>query len=82
VPAGAKYRSFRMVDREVPSYPHGGGTVEFTGSGNIPAGAFSYTGPCPPSGPHTYEWTVRALSADRGTILGEGAAAKPFPPPR
>jgi len=72
--------TFKMVDKEVPSYPHGGGTVAYRGKGEIAAGAFSYKGPCPPSGQqHTYEWTVQALDRD-GKAIGSATAAEPFPP--
>jgi len=68
-----------MTDLDVPSFTHGGGTVKYTGSGSIPAGAFSYTGPCPPS-PHDYEFEVTAINAAGDTVLGRGKAVKSFPP--
>lgn len=80
IPAGTETLSFRMKDLNVPSYNHGGGTVKYAGSNNIPAGAFGYKGPCPPSGSHNYQWTVKALNADGSLILGQGSATKPFPP--
>src|SRR6516165_10225998 len=43
----------------------GGGIIAFTGNSEIPAGAFSYRGPCPPNGQqHVYEWTVQALDGN------------------
>jgi len=78
IPTGTETLDFRMVDLDVPTYHHGGGRVAHDGSGPIPRGAFTYKGPCPPSGSHTYEWTVRALNAD-GTAVGVGSAKKPFP---
>jgi phosphatidylethanolamine-binding protein (PEBP) family uncharacterized protein len=80
VPPDTARLAFRMVDREVPSYPHGGGTVAYMGKDDIPAGAFSFKGPCPPPGQqHTYEWTVQAL--DRGgKAIGSAKAAEKFPP--
>lgn len=78
VPAGTTRLVFKMIDRDKPDYPHGGGTVTYAGTGNIPAGSFSYTGPCPPQGAvHTYEWTVQATD-DRGQILATAHAAQPF----
>lgn len=79
IPDGTKKLSFKMVDRNKPSYPHGGGTVDYAGSGDIPAGAFHYVGPCPPFGKHTYEFTVQALDAG-GKVLASGKKSLPFPP--
>jgi phosphatidylethanolamine-binding protein (PEBP) family uncharacterized protein len=80
VPAGTKWLSFKMVDLNVPSFQHGGGTVAFAGEGKVPQGAFAYRGPCPPAGSHDYEWTVLALDEKRETVLGRGKAVKAFPP--
>lgn len=78
VPKGTTKLAFKMIDRDKPDYPHGGGTITYTGNGNIPAGSFSYTGPCPPAGAvHTYEWTVQATD-DSGKILATARAAQPF----
>jgi hypothetical protein len=79
VPKGTKTLKFWMTDLDVPGYTHGGGDVAFKGSGTIPAGAFGYVGPCPPSGSHRYEFAVKAVGAD-GTVLGEGKNTKDFPP--
>ncbi len=79
IPDGTKKLSFKMVDLNKPGYPHGGGTVDYAGSGDIPAGAFHYVGPCPPFGKHTYEFTVQALAAG-GKVLASGKSSKPFPP--
>jgi phosphatidylethanolamine-binding protein (PEBP) family uncharacterized protein len=79
VPDGTARLAFNMVDLNVPSFRHGGGTVAYQGSGEIPAGSFSYRGPCPPSGQHRYQWTVRALDAG-GKALATATATKPFPP--
>ena len=79
VPTETAQLAFRMIDREVPTYPHGGGTVPYHGKGEIPAGAFSYKGPCPPSGQqHAYEWTVQALDRN-GKAIGSATAAEKFP---
>ena len=80
VPGETARLAFKMVDKDVPTYPHGGGTVAYRGKGEIPAGAFAYKGPCPPSGQqHNYEWTVQALDRD-GKAIGSATAAEPFPP--
>lgn len=80
VPEGTKRLIFKMKDLNVPSYNHGGGTVEYSGDGHIPAGAFSYKGPCPPFGVHKYEFTVKAVDESGKTLLGEGKAVRNFPP--
>lgn len=77
IPQGTASLSFRMVDLQVPDYPHGGGSVAYAGTGSIPYGAFKYKGPCPPS-PHTYEFTVKALDAS-GKVLATAKARKRFP---
>lgn len=77
VPKGTAKLRFKMVDRNVPDYPHGGGTVAYDGKNALPYGAFRYRGPCPPS-PHTYEISVDALDA-KGTVLGSARARKRFP---
>jgi phosphatidylethanolamine-binding protein (PEBP) family uncharacterized protein len=78
IPDGTKFLKFNMTDLNYRSYPHGGGTVEYTGTGDIPEGAFRYRGPCPPS-QHRYEFEVKALDASE-TVLGIGKAMRPFPP--
>jgi phosphatidylethanolamine-binding protein (PEBP) family uncharacterized protein len=80
VPAGTVKLAFKMIDKEVPTYPHGGGTIVYSGSSDIPAGAFSYKGPCPPSGQqHSYQWTVHALDA-KGQAIASTSALEKFPP--
>jgi hypothetical protein len=78
-PAGTASLDFRMTDLDVPSYDHGGGRVAARADGAVPAGAFSYRGPCPPAGAHNYRWAVRALDAS-GTVLARGEVTRPFPP--
>jgi hypothetical protein len=78
VPAGTKRLTFAMKDLDAPSYPHGGGAVAFTGQSQVSRGAFSYQGPCPPSGQHTYQWTVEAQDA-AGKTLATATVAKKFP---
>jgi phosphatidylethanolamine-binding protein (PEBP) family uncharacterized protein len=79
VPAGTKYLDFELIDFDAPNFKHGGGTVAYSGKGMIPAGAFTYVGPCPPSGSHHYRWTVSALDVDRHEI-GRATATGIFPP--
>jgi phosphatidylethanolamine-binding protein (PEBP) family uncharacterized protein len=78
VPAGTKRLRFAMKDLDAPSYPHGGGIVAFTGQAEVSRGAFSYQGPCPPSGQHTYQWTVDAQD-QAGRTLATATIAKKFP---
>ena len=79
VPKGTAKLRFRMVDLDKPDYPHGGGTVKWTGgaNGSLPYGAFRYKGPGPPN-PHTYRFTVDALDAS-GRKLGTAQASRCFP---
>lgn len=77
VPKGTVKLKFKMVDLNVPSYPHGGGTVKYSGKNSLPYGAFRYKGPCPPE-PHTYQFTVQALDA-KGKVLGTAKAKRRYP---
>lgn len=77
VPAGTTKLRFKMIDLNAPDYPHGGGTVAYSGNGSFPYGAFRYTGPCPPS-PHVYQFTVEALDGS-GKTLAKATAKKRFP---
>ena len=80
VPSGTIRLSFEMVDKDVPTYPHGGGFIAFTGNSEIPAGVFSYKGPCPPNGQqHIYEWTVQALDG-KGKAIASTTVVEKFPP--
>ena len=79
VPDGTAFFQVSMVDLDVRSFNHGGGIVENAGDGVIKKGSLkSYKGPCPPSGTHTYEFTVKALNADRSLILREGKARSAY----
>lgn len=79
VPEGTTELRFKMTDLNVPAYQHGGGSIAYSGGSEVPAGAFSYKGPCPPSGAHMYEFDVKALNAG-GEIVAKGTAKRPFPP--
>lgn len=80
VPPGTVMFSARLKDLDVPSWRHGGGKVPADPSGIIPQGALKdgYNGPCPPSGSHMYEFTVKALDAN-GDTLAEGSKRQRFP---
>jgi phosphatidylethanolamine-binding protein (PEBP) family uncharacterized protein len=80
VPKTTQQLDFRMVDLNAPNYPHGGGVIPYKGQMRISKGAFTYKGPCPPNGVHTYRWTVTALDRS-GQVVDVGTATAPFPPP-
>ena len=81
VPKGTKFIQFKMIDLDVPSYNHGGGTVEYTGNNIIEPGTFTYHSPCPPSGSHLYQWTATAkkTSGRMGESLGRAQATRRYP---
>jgi len=79
VPAGTKVLRFAMKDLDAPSFPHGGGSVPYSGQNRIERGAFAYKGPCPPEGQHSYQWTVEAQDGT-GKTLATATATKRFPP--
>ena len=79
VPTGTKFIRFKLVDRDVPGYNHGGGVVKYNGGSAVPAGAFKYKSPCPPNGAHTYEWTATAQTKKNGGKLGQAKARRDYP---
>ena len=79
VPQGTAMLDFQMQDLDAPAYPHGGGMVPYRGESKIPRGTFTYKGPCPPSGQHSYQWTVKAVDGS-GKTLAVAQAMKRFPP--
>jgi phosphatidylethanolamine-binding protein (PEBP) family uncharacterized protein len=80
IPAATKTLYVKLKDLDVPNWNHGGGTVAYDGSGLIPVGALQngYNGPCPPSGSHRYQFTVKAIDA-AGVIIGTGQQTRNFP---
>lgn len=84
IPEGVKKLDVTMVDQDMTSYDHGGGSVQVTGGATftIPEGALkNYKGPCPPnfsSFGHDYAFNVRALGADEKTELAKGNKVKTF----
>jgi len=79
LPQGTTYISFRLKDLDVPGYNHGGGGVKISADGTVPAGAFKYKSPCPPNGPHLYEWTATAKTKKGGKTLGTAKAQRKYP---
>lgn len=79
VPKGTNKLVFKLTDLDVRSYNHGGGSVKIKQGGTvkIPAGSFKYKSPCPPSGKHTYEWSVSAKNG--GKTLAKSKARKKYP---
>ena len=79
VPSYTKRLSFIMTDQNVPTFYHGGSTIDYH-SDAVSRGAIRYTGPCPPRGErHNYRWVVQALDA-AGKVLDRGSAEATFPP--
>ena len=79
VPEGTKELRFKMKDKDVPGYNHGGGKIKnYTGATTIEPGAFKYKSPCPPSGSHTYEWTITAIG-EKKKKLGKAKAKRKYP---
>jgi phosphatidylethanolamine-binding protein (PEBP) family uncharacterized protein len=77
-PAETKNLRFNLHDDDAPNFRHGGSTIVYAG-GQVPQGAITYIGPCPPEGQvHHYVWTVEALD-DRGHVLDRTTAAGDFP---
>jgi len=77
VPEGTAKLDIRMVDRNAVGFNHGGGKIAYSGN-SLPYGAFKYRGPCPPSGSHTYQFTVKALDG-KGKTIATAKASKKFP---
>ena len=79
VPEGTKELRFKMKDKDVPRYNHGGGKIkDYNGDLTIQPGAFKYKSPCPPDGSHTYEWTITAIG-EKKKKLGKAKATKKYP---
>ena len=75
VPNGTKFIYFKLTDKNVPSYNHGGGWVEYKGENEIVPGSFTYKSPCPPNGKHNYEWTA-STKAKKGLFASTIVKAK------
>jgi hypothetical protein len=78
VPPGTKTLDFTMRLGGPTGTMLGGGHVPYTGSPQVPAGAFGYLGPCP-MGVQNYNFTVQALDST-GTIIARGDATRQYPP--
>jgi phosphatidylethanolamine-binding protein (PEBP) family uncharacterized protein len=79
VPNGTTTLQFHMVDLDVPSFNHGGGTVAYRGQSTVACGALmDYTPPSPPSGSHSYQITVMAFGSGNAN-LGSASFTRKFP---
>jgi phosphatidylethanolamine-binding protein (PEBP) family uncharacterized protein len=79
VPKGTTTLQFHMVDLDVPSYNHGGGTVPYKGQASVACGALTnYSPPSPPSGSHSYQINVTAFGPGN-TSLGTASSTRKFP---
>lgn len=76
VPEGTATLDFFLRDVTI-GFDHGGRELPYAGEPSIAADSFKYVGPCPVSGTHTYEWTLRALDAG-GSELGTATARGDF----
>ena len=87
IPKDAKWAYFKLQDRNVTNYNHGGGWVELKGNTTINPGIFEYKSPCPPSGKHTYRWTAyftakktsMNFSGKPKDIMSDTFASKKYP---
>jgi hypothetical protein len=79
VPKGTTTLQFHMVDLDVPSFNHGGGTVAYKEQSTVACGALTnYTPPSPPSGSHSYQITVTAIGSGNAN-LGTATFTRKFP---
>ena len=66
---------FKTIPK-ITDFDHGGGEVEYKGSGKIAENALDgYVGPCPPA-VHRYQITVQALNDKKELVLGRGKAVR------
>ncbi len=81
LPAGTQFVQFKMTDKNVPNFDHGGGVVAMTANGKVPKGAFKYLSPCPPGSKHKYEWTATAKDKKGwgAKTLGVAKASRMYP---
>jgi len=81
VPPGTHALVFTLADLNAMTFRHGGGAVAYHGQAHIPAGSFSYLQPCPPTGQHTYQWTVTARTSAGvfGRDLASATARAKYP---
>lgn len=79
IPPNTKFIEVLMVDLDLTTFNHGGGEVEYKGQSSIDEGALKYfNGPCPPT-PHRYQFTVKAINADKSAVVGVGEVVKRYP---
>ena len=82
IPEGTTRFYIELIDLNNPGFSHGGGFIDYDGSGIIRRGSIEgqYGGPNPPPPiVHSYEITVKAMDT-QGTIVGVGKRVNRFPP--
>ena len=87
VPEGASWVYFKLKDRNVPGYNHGGGWAELNGKTTVEFGVFKYKSPCPPGGKHNYKWTAYftsektklSFSGKPKGVISKVTASKKYP---
>ncbi len=83
IPAGAIKLSASMIDNDMQTFNHGGGSVDIANASEfkIESGALKdYRGPCPPnfySFGHDYNWTIQAHDST-GSVLATATQTKTF----
>ena len=78
LPDGVTKLTFRMIDKNVPTYNHGGGKINnYDGSPVIEPGAFKYKSPCPPNGKHTYECVIKAYEGTKKVATAKSSLKYP-----
>ena len=78
LPEGTQVVELWLKDLDRPGYDHGGAKLRMSKDGTVPSGLFTYKSPCPPDGPHTYEWTVVAKCEKCG-VLEKIKVTRPYP---
>ena len=68
LPKETKVFELWLKDLDRPGFKDGGAKLRISKDGTVPSGLFTYKSPCPPDGPHTYEWTVIAKCAKCGVL--------------
>lgn len=81
VPENTRFLSVAVYDTEY-GVTHGGGKVQYDGTGTIAEGALTeYKGPCSDlalSGPGKYEFTIKALD-ENNNVLATGRKTRAYP---
>ncbi len=79
LPQGGSGIHFRLTNKTVPDFNHGGNWVAMHKEGAIAPGIFTCFSPCPRGGSHVYEWTADARATKSGAILKRAKAVATHP---